>query len=112
MIAAGCLFLTLKHRRVSLSGSETLLAQIHMIINDFVDLDCLLQFIEQIDELIKEELKIDINFEASSCASTRVLAKSTNVISTKTTLTTTTSTKMTSIVCYEASVDMKENDFL
>ncbi len=77
-----------------------------MIINDFVDLDCLIHCIEQIDELIKTELKIDVNFD-SSAPSLRVLVDSTNLVA-KASMTTI--AKTTSTLIYETSVEMKENN--
>lgn len=55
MIAASCLYLTLKHTVSTLSPS---LEFIHSLLGNAMDFECLLQCVEQIEDLIRAELKI------------------------------------------------------
>jgi hypothetical protein len=120
MIASGCLFLALKYlNNVSKAESEQLLTQIHLIINEFVDLDCLVQCVEQIDELVQSELKQQNKQPCSettttttttismTCGTIKPLADTTNIVnSTATTM----MSKAVHTNCYEStSVEMKEN---
>lgn len=66
MIAAGCLYLTIKYlNNLSKYQSELILCDIHKIFN-CIDLECLVQCIEQIDELVRCELKLNLPVNGKS----------------------------------------------
>ena len=112
MITSGCLFLTFKYQSACLTKieSEQILLDIHSIINDFIDLECLTQCIEQIDELVKAELKLTSNSETT--ISTRILSTNTTAINTATTTTATSIVTSSAKILYEIrlnNVELKEN---
>jgi cyclin D2 len=66
MIAAGCLYLTIKHLNgLSKLESQAILSDVHKTLN-CVDFECLIQCIEQIEELATRELKITFNSHQTS----------------------------------------------
>jgi hypothetical protein len=67
MLASTCLFLVLKlTNKMSKIESEQALLEIHSIINESVDYECLIQCMDQIEELLKIELKLEFNFETKT----------------------------------------------
>lgn len=87
MIASGCLLLAIKlSSKANKKDLQNTLFTLHSLTNEFVQLECLVQCLEQIEDMIRSELKIDLtpNSISTSTTNKRVLSSNTNILNSTT----------------------------